>query len=103
MTRDPFSAFMSDLAREYTQPKASDSGKWEWWTDGRKRSRAICVRLWPDSTELTIAHRGVGSDGCMSELNAFLCDVEHLPKLVFALNRALTVAHERGLIKQSKK
>jgi hypothetical protein len=24
MTRDPFSAFMSDLARENTQPKASD-------------------------------------------------------------------------------
>jgi hypothetical protein len=85
------------------QAAERDSRKWEWWTDGRKRSRTICVRLWSDSTELTIAHRGVGSDGCMSELNAFLCDVEHLPKLLFALNRALAVAHEHGLIKQSKK
>jgi hypothetical protein len=103
MTRDPVSAFMSDLVREYTQPKVSHSGKWEWWSDGRCRSRTICVRLWSDSAELTISHRGVGTDGRMSELNTFLCDVEHLPKLIHSVQRALVVAHDRGLIKQPKK
>jgi hypothetical protein len=75
--------------------------KWEIWSDGRRRSRTICVRLWPDS-ELTIAHRCVGTDGRMSELNTFSCDVEHLPKLAHSLNRALTVASRRGLIKQPR-
>ena len=101
MTRE-FSAFMSDLVREYTQPKPSHSGKWEWWTDGRRRSRTICIRLWPDSAEVSITHRAVGTDGCMSELNSFSCDVEQLPKLIHSLQRALVVAHERGLIKQAK-
>jgi len=77
--------------------------KWEFWADGRRRSRTICVRLWPDSADLTIAQRAVGTDGCMSELNAFSCDVEHLAKLVHALNRAFAVATERGLIKQPRK
>jgi hypothetical protein len=77
--------------------------KWEFWSDGGRHRRTICVRLWPDGADLTIAHRGVGSDGCMSELNAFSCDVEHLPKLVHALNRALAVAHDRGLIKQLRR
>jgi hypothetical protein len=77
------------------------SGKWEWWTDGRKRSHTICVRLCPDTAELTIAHRGVGTDGCMSELNSFACGVGHLPKLIHALNRALTVATARGLIRNN--
>jgi hypothetical protein len=103
MTRDPMSAFMSDLLREYTQPKVPSDRKWEWWANGRRRSRTICIRLWPDSAELSIAHRSVGTNGCMSELNTFSCDVEHLPKLVHALNRALAVATERGLIKQSRK
>jgi hypothetical protein len=101
MTRDPFPAFMANLVREYTRPKASYSGKWEWWTDGRKRSQTICVWLRPDSAELTVAHRGIGTDGCMCELNAVSCDLEHLPKLAHALNRALAVAIERGLIKQN--
>jgi hypothetical protein len=100
MIRDPFPAFMFKLAREYTAPKASHSGKWEWWTDGRRRSRTICVRLCPDTAELTISHRGVGTNGCMSEFDCFSCDVEHLPKLIHALNRAFAVATERGLIKQ---
>jgi hypothetical protein len=77
--------------------------KWEWWSNGRRRSRTICVRLWPDSAELIISHRGVGTDGRMSELNAFLCGVEHLPKLVHALNRALAVANKHGLITQPRK
>ena len=102
MTRE-FSAFMSDLVHEYTQPKVLSDHKWEFWADGRKRSRTICVRLWSDSADLIIAHRSVGTDGCMQELNSFSCDVEHLPKLVHALNRALAVATERGLIKQLKK
>jgi hypothetical protein len=94
MTRDPFPAFMSDLVREYTQ--VPHSGKWEWWTDGRKRSRTICVRLCPDSAELTIAHRTVGTDGRMSELNSLSCAVEQLPKLIHALNRALAVARSQA-------
>jgi hypothetical protein len=77
--------------------------KWEWWANGRRRSRTICVRLWPDSADLTISHRGVGTDGCMSELNTFLCGVEHLPKLVHCLNRVLAVASKHGLITQPRK
>jgi hypothetical protein len=96
MTRNPFSAFMSDLVREYTQPKVSHSGKWEFWTDGRRRSRTICVRLCPDTAELTISHRSIGTSGCMSEINIFACDVEHLPKLIHALNRALAVARSQA-------
>jgi hypothetical protein len=74
--------------------------KWEWWANGRRRSRTIAVRLWPDSGDLSISARAVASNGCMSELNSFSCDVEHLPKLVHALNRALAVATDCGLIKQ---
>jgi hypothetical protein len=77
--------------------------KWEFWANGRRRSRTICVRLWPDAAELSIAHRCVGTDGRMSELNTFSCDVEHLPKLVHCLTRAFAVAREHGLIKQQKK
>ena len=73
--------------------------KWEWWATGRKRSRTICVRLWPGRGDLTIAHRAVGSDGCMSELNSFSCDVAHLPKLVHCLTRALAKARKLGLLK----
>jgi hypothetical protein len=76
--------------------------KWEFWSNGRRRSRTICVRLWADS-ELSIAQRGVGTDGCMRELNAFSCDVEHLPTLVRCLSRALAVASKHGLIKQPRK
>jgi hypothetical protein len=94
MTRDPFPAFMFKLAREFTAPKAPHSGKWEWWTDGRKRSRTICV--WLRSAELTISERGVGADGCMCELNAVSCDVEHLPKLIRTLARALAVARSQA-------
>ena len=101
MTRE-FSAFMTDLVREYTQPKAPHSGKWEWWTDGRKRSHTVCIRLCPDSAELTIAHRSVGTDGCMSELNSFSCDIEQLPKLIHALGRALAVARSHRLIDQER-
>jgi hypothetical protein len=77
--------------------------KWEWWTDGRKRSRTICVRLWPDDAELSITRRCVGTDGCMSELDSFSCAVEHLPQLIRCLTRALAVAGKRGLIKQPHK
>jgi hypothetical protein len=77
--------------------------QWEWWTDGRKRSRTICVRLWPDDAELSIAHRCVGTDGCMCELNSFSCDVEHLPQLIRCLTRALAVTSTHGLTKQLSK
>jgi hypothetical protein len=76
--------------------------KWEWWTDGRKRSRTICVRLWPDDAKLSIAHRCVGTNECMSELNSFSCDVKHLSQLIRCLTRTLVVASTHGLIKQSK-
>ena len=74
---------------------AHDFQKWEFWSDGRRRSRTVCVRLWPDNAELTIAHRSVGTDG-----RTFSCDAEHLPKLLHALTRALAVASKHGLIKQ---
>jgi hypothetical protein len=73
--------------------------KWEFWSDGRRRSRTICITLHAD--ELKIAHRAVGTDGCMSQLHDFTCDLESLPQLVLHLNRA--AANKRGLIKQSKK
>jgi hypothetical protein len=98
MTRDPVSTFMADLLRDYTQPILSDSRKWEWWTDGRRRSRTICITLSVDSARLTIAHRAIGTDGCMSQLHAFRCDLEHLPQLIHCLNRALAVARSHGLI-----
>jgi hypothetical protein len=71
--------------------------KWEIWSDGRRRSRTICVRLWGDA-ELSIAARRVGSDGRMAELETFSCDAEHLPKLIQCLTRALAVANKHGLI-----
>jgi hypothetical protein len=74
--------------------------KWEFWSDGRRRRQTICVTLSTDIAELTIAHRAVGTDGRMSELHAFDCNAEHLPKLIQCLSRALRVACERGLIKQ---
>jgi len=76
----------------------ANNPKWEFWTNGRRRSRTICSTLHPDDNDLTIAHRAVGSDGHMSELNSFSCDVEHLPKLLHGLNRALAVAHKHKLI-----
>jgi hypothetical protein len=76
--------------------------KWEWWLDARRRSR-ICVRLWPDIAEVSIAHRAVATSGHMSELHAFSCSIQHLRKLVHALNRALAVASDRGLIKQPRR
>jgi hypothetical protein len=83
--------------------RAVNDRKWEWWSNGMKRSRTICVRLWPDSAELSIAGRGIDSSGHMTEINTFICNAEHLPKLIYALNRALAVATERGLIKQPRK
>jgi hypothetical protein len=74
----------------------SDSRKWEWWVNGRRRSRTICVRLY--RAELSIAHRCIGSDGCMSELQTFTCDAEHLPKLVHALTHALAEARKDKLL-----
>jgi hypothetical protein len=73
--------------------------KWEYWANGRARSRTICIRLWADA-DLSIAHRAVGSDGRMSELHAFTCNAEHLPKLIQGLTRALAAARKHGLIKQ---
>jgi hypothetical protein len=64
--------------------------KWEWWSDGRRRRRTICVNL--VGSDLTIALRAVGTDGCMSTTNALMCDVAHLPKLIRTLTRALAVA-----------
>jgi hypothetical protein len=55
MTRDPFSAFMSDLVRAYTQPKAPNSRKWKWWSDGRRRRRTI----WPGA--LPVVQLATGS------------------------------------------
>jgi hypothetical protein len=75
--------------------------KWEFWIDGRRRRRTICITLFDD--ELMIAHRAVGTDGCMSQLHAFSCDIEHLPKLTHALTRALAVADQRGLIQRTPK
>jgi hypothetical protein len=77
--------------------------KWEWWADGRRRSRTICITLHAGGTDLTIAHRAVGTDGCMSQLHAFTCDLEYLPKLIQCLTRALAVASKYGLIKQPRK
>jgi len=86
---------MRDLGRTYT-PETHDR-KWEIWVDGRRRT--LCVRLWLGTAELGIAHRGIGTDGRMSELNTFSCDVEHLPKLVHCLTRALAKARKLGLLK----
>jgi hypothetical protein len=77
--------------------------KWEFWSNGRRRSRTICIRLHGGGTDLTIAHRAVGTDGCMSQLHAFTCDLEHLPKLIQCLTRALAPAYEHGLLKQPRK
>src|SRR5262249_22036896 len=98
MTREPASdEFISALLHGYPHPK------WEWWTDGRRRSRTICVQLYLDRADLTISRRGVGTDGCMSEFDHFSCDVEHLPQLIRYLNRALAMASEHDLIKQPRK
>jgi hypothetical protein len=48
----------------------TDDRKWEFWADGRRRSRTICIRLVPG--ELAIAQRCVGTDGRMQELNQLL-------------------------------
>jgi hypothetical protein len=64
--------------------------KWEWWSDGRRRRRTICVTL--VGNDLTIALRAVGTDGRMSSLNALLLDVANLPKLIRTLTRSLAIA-----------
>jgi hypothetical protein len=94
--------FLAEALRDLGHAEQS-LRKWEWWANGRKRSKTICVRLWLDSGRVSIAQRCVGTDGCMTELNTFWCAAEHLPQLLRSINRALTVAHEHGLIKQSKK
>jgi hypothetical protein len=74
--------------------------KWEFWADGRRRRRTICVTLAGD--DLTIAWRAVGTDGRMSSLNALLLDVAHLPKLIRTLTRALAVARSHRRIDQEQ-
>jgi hypothetical protein len=96
----PAHDFMLQLMRDFGQREVADC-KWEFWSNGRRRSRTICITL--GSAEITIAYRAVGTDGCMSQLHAFSCDIEHLPKLIQLLSRALAVATERGLIKQQKR
>jgi hypothetical protein len=91
---------MADLAREFSGPSER---KWEFWADGRRRSKTICVQLWPDSGDVSVAHRAVASSGCMSELNSISFEIKHLPKLIHALQRAVAVAQGCGLIKESKK
>jgi hypothetical protein len=98
----PAHDFLLQLMRDFGQREVAER-KWEFWADGRRRSRTICITLRASGAELTIVHRTVGTDGCMSALNAFSCDAEHLPKLIHALNHALAVATERGLIKPSRK
>jgi hypothetical protein len=75
------------------------SRKWEWWSDGRRRRRTICVTM--ADNDLTIALRAVGTDGRMSTTNALLCDVAHLPKLIRVLTRALAVARSHRQIDRS--
>jgi hypothetical protein len=72
--------------------------KWEWWSNGRARTRTICVTL--KDNDLVIAHRQVGADGRMSNLNTLLLDVAHLPKLIRTLTRAFAVARSRQQIDQ---
>ena len=84
-------------ATRQPDPWASSIRKWEFWTNGRRRARTICVTLHTD--ELVITHRAVGTDGCMSELHAFTCDLERLPKLTQCLSRALAVATSGGLMR----
>jgi hypothetical protein len=105
--RKPVAAAMTDLVAAFLDGlfvKHNDhSNKWEFSSDKRQRSHTICVTLSPADAQVTIAHRAVGTDGCMSQLHAFSCDVEHLPKLIQALTRALALANKHGLIKQPHK
>ena len=98
----PTPDFQIELIRDLGNTEVSIR-KWEFWSSGRRRSRTICITLHAGGTELTIAHRAVGTDGRMSQLHAFSCDIECLPKLIQCLTRALGVARERGLVKQPKK
>ena len=91
---------MIELLRGLSHPEAPIQ-KWEFWANGRRRSRTICITLHTD--ELKIAHRAIGTDGSMSQLHDFTCNLESLPQLVLRLNRALAAANKRGLIKQSRK
>jgi hypothetical protein len=91
-----------ELVRDFSRTEVPIQ-KWSFGQTVGNGRATICIRLWSDSGEVTISHRGVGTDGCMSELNAFSCEVEHLPQLVHALGRALAVAREHGLIKQTSK
>jgi hypothetical protein len=101
MTRDPAN-FLAEVLGDLSY-REEPIQKWEFWSNGRSRSRTVCIRLFADSAQITIAHRGVGTDGCMSELNTFSCNLEHLPQLVRCLHRALAVANEHGLIKQPQR
>jgi hypothetical protein len=98
----PAHNFQFELTRNFGHREVADR-KWEFWRDARRKRRTICITLHAGSAELTIAHRAVGTDDRMSQLHAFTCDVEHLPKLIHCLTRALVVAQSRGLIKQPPK
>jgi hypothetical protein len=100
---DPVGALIDGLLAEYGHQSNAPDRKWEFWADGRCRRRTICVTLCPRDALATISCRAIGTDGCMSTLNLLACDLENLPKLIHALNRALVVANKHGLIKQTKK
>ena len=102
MTSHATPDFMIQLMRDFGHHEVA-ARKWESWSNGRRRSRTICITLSPGSVQLRIAHRAVATSGHMSELHAFTCDLECLPKLIQCLNRALAVAHEHRLIKQTSK
>jgi len=98
MTSHPTHDFLIELTRDLGHTEVPIQ-KWEFWSNGRRRSRTICITISPGSAQLTIAHRAVGTDG-RSQLHAFTCDLECLPKLIQCLTRA---ASKRGLIKRPRK
>jgi hypothetical protein len=101
---DPFSGFVNQLVRDFSNSEAT-TRTWEFWSDGRRHSRTILITLSPGVAQVTvtIAQRVVDADGCMRVLESFSFNVEHLPRLLHGLNRALAVAREHGLIKQPRK
>jgi hypothetical protein len=95
MTSHPAHNFALQLMRDFGHHEVA-ARKWEFLSNGRRRSRTICITLHAGGTDLTIAHRAVGTDGRMNELHSFTCDLDCLPQLVLALNRALAVAQSMG-------